>query len=61
MSTLTQYLEKNKKIAYDVASRNTPCNASGHPVITKDDEWREETGWDELFLELSKKSSKGEN
>lgn len=61
MSVLAQYLEKNKELAYDIASKNTPCNASGHPVITKDDEWREEWEWDELFLELSKKSNKGEN
>lgn len=61
MSTLAEYLEKNKEVAYKFASENTPCNASGRPVITKDDEWRYETEWDELFLELSKKSNKGEN
>ena len=55
MSALAQYLERNKELAYKFASENTPCNASGHPVITKDDEWRKETEWDELFAELSKK------
>lgn len=61
MSALAQYLEENKELAYKFASKNTPCNASGHPVIPKDDEWRDETEWDELFLELSRKSNKGEN
>lgn len=61
MSALAQYLDKNKEQAYKFASQNTPCNASGRPVITKNDEWREETEWEELFLELSRKSNKGEN
>ena len=61
MSVLAKYLEKNKALAYKLASDNTPCNASGHPVITKDDEWRDESEWDELFIELSKGFNKGEN
>ena len=51
-SPLAHYLEQNKEVAYDYAAKNTPCNASGRPVITKDDEWRDETEWDELFLDL---------
>lgn len=61
MSALAQYLEENKELAYKFASENTPCNASGRPVIKKDDEWRDESEWEELFLELSNKSNKGEN
>lgn len=61
MTALAKYLEKNKELAYNIASKNTPCNASGRPVITKDDEWRNEPEWDALFLELSNKSNKGEN
>lgn len=60
MSSLAQYLENNKKAAYDYATKNTPHNASGRPVISKDDEWHEETEWDDLFLKLSKQT-KGEN
>ena len=61
MSVLKQYLEKNKEFAYDFASKNTPCNASGHPIIPQDDEWCDESEWDELFVELSNKSNKVEN
>ena len=53
-SPLEQYLEQNKEAAYDYATNNTPCNASGRPVITIDDEWRDETEWDELFAEQAK-------
>lgn len=55
MSALAQYLEANKELAYKIASENTPCNASGRPVIKENDEWRDESEWEELFLELSKK------
>lgn len=53
-SPLEQYLEQNKEAAYDYANKNTPCDANGHPVVTKDDEWRDEKEWDELFAELTK-------
>lgn len=54
-SPLAQYLEENKEAAYDFATKNTPCDANGHSVITKDDEWRSETEWDELFADLQNK------
>ena len=53
--SFSQYLEQNKEAAYDYATNNTPCNASGRPVITKDDEWRGETEWDEMFADLQNK------
>ena len=61
MTTLSQYLEDNKQKVYDIASKNTQYNTCGRPVISKDDEWYDETEWDELFLDLSKKNNKGEN
>lgn len=51
-SPLAQYLEQNKEATYDYATNNMPCGANGRPVITKDDEWRDETEWDELFADL---------
>lgn len=40
---------------YEFARKNTKYNADGVPVISKDDEWLEETEWDDLFEELKKK------
>lgn len=40
---------------YELARKNTKYNADGVPVISKDDEWLEETEWDDLFEELKKK------
>lgn len=54
-SPLEQYLEENKEVAYDYATNNMPCDANGRPVITKDDDWRSETEWDELFADLQNK------
>ena len=53
-SPLAQYLEHNKEAAYDYATKNMPYDANGQPVIVKDDEWRSETEWDELFAEQAK-------
>lgn len=39
-------------VAYDYATNNMPCDANVRPVITKDDEWRDETEWDEMFADL---------
>ena len=54
-SPLSQFIENNKELAYSLAAKNTPCNANGHPVIAKDDEWRDETEWDKLFEDLQNK------
>ena len=53
MSALTQYLENNREQAYSFATANTKYNKQGHPVITKDDEWAEESESDDLFELLS--------
>lgn len=49
MSALAQYLETNREQAYSFATANTKYNEQGHPVISKDDEWAEESEWDDLF------------
>lgn len=55
MSALAQYLGNNREQAYSFATANTKYNKQGHPVITKDDEWAEESEWDDLFELLSQK------
>lgn len=41
----------NKK-AYQLAMNNTKYNSEGKAVISKDDEWAEETGWDDMIGNL---------
>ena len=43
---------------YEFARKNTKYNAEGIPVISKDDEWLEETEWDDIFEELKKEKKK---
>ena len=57
MTTLAQYLESNRKKAYDSAIKNTKY-VNNRPVISKDDEWLEETEWDDLFEIMKKQSEK---
>jgi hypothetical protein len=43
---------------YQFAFRNTKYNSEGKAVVTKDDEWNDETEWDEVFeqkLEMCQK------
>lgn len=46
----------NKK-AYQLAIQNTTYNPDGRAVITKDDEWREETEWDDIYKHYLKDNS----
>ena len=41
------YHKINWKKAFEIAKKNTKYNSQGQAVITKDDEWRYETEWDE--------------
>lgn len=59
MSALAQYLDTNRERAYSFASANTKYNEQGRPVISKDDEWVNESEWDDLF-ELLKSERQGE-
>lgn len=40
--------------AYRLAVQNTKYNSDGRAVIEKDDEWREETEWDDMFEQMIK-------
>lgn len=46
---------KNMDRLYEIARKNTKYNSQGHAVISKDDEWIEETEWDEMFNKEVKK------
>ncbi len=43
----------NKK-AYQFAMENTKYNSEGKAVISKDDEWKDEAEWDDMFEQMKK-------
>ena len=43
----------NKK-AYQLAMNNTKYNSEGKAVIPKEDEWVDETEWDDMFEQMKK-------
>lgn len=49
MSALAQYLEANREQAYSFATANTKYNICGRPSVSKEDEWVNESEWDDLF------------
>ena len=55
MNDFDQYLTENKQTAYDIAENNTVRNKDGRAVISKDDEWMQETEWDEFWKDISEK------
>lgn len=40
--------------AYQTALNNTKYNSEGKAVISKDDEWADETEWDDMFEQMKK-------
>lgn len=56
MSALAQYLDTNRERAYSFATANTKYNEQGRPVVSKDDEWLNESEWDDLFETLRKQA-----
>ncbi len=43
----------NKKV-YQLAMENTKYNSDGRAVVSKDDEWKDETEWDDIFEQMKK-------
>ena len=39
---------------YQLAKSNTKYNEQGRAVISKDDEWAQETEWDDMYEQLKK-------
>lgn len=52
MSALAQYLDTNRERAYSFATANTKYSEQGRPAVSKDDEWLNESEWDDLFEAL---------
>lgn len=52
MSELTKLLLTDADKVYSFVKENSKHNSKGQPVITKDDEWRNEKEWDYLYDEL---------
>lgn len=40
--------------AYKVAIERTKYNLDGKPVISQDDEWVDESDWDDVFVQMKK-------
>ncbi|HBW35633.1 hypothetical protein [Desulfosporosinus sp. BICA1-9] len=53
--TFADFVNKNKDIIYKIAKANTVVNEAGLTVIPKDDPWRDEKEWDEMYEDLKKK------
>jgi len=49
MSKFDDFLKENKSTLYQLASQHANYNSKGSVVLPKDDEWREETDWDEFY------------
>ncbi len=45
---------KHDARAYELAKKNTKYNSEGRAVIAADDEWRNESEWDEMFEQMKK-------
>lgn len=56
MSIDTEVIKKHKEAILKIAKANTKKNEDGLTVIEKDDPWRNETEWDELFKEIEENS-----
>ena len=54
MVTYTEVIKKNKEKIQKIAEANTIRNQDGLPVISKNDPWRKETEWDDLYKEFTK-------
>lgn len=61
MQGLLEALEIQKRIdidkAYQVAKRNTKYNEDGKAVISQDDEWINETEWDNILQQIMEEQS----
>jgi hypothetical protein len=44
--------------AYELAKANTKYNAEGKAVLASDDEWRDETEWDDVYKQLKGEGDK---
>ena len=50
----TPTMKKYGFLDYQLAEANTKYNKYGKAVISKDDEWAQETEWDDMFEQMKK-------
>lgn len=48
-STFSKFLQKNRSKIRQIAEANTTKNKDGVTVLAKDDPWRTENEWDEIY------------
>ena len=53
MKDFEEFLRANKDKLYALAEKNTPRNANGDAVISRDDPWFYEDEWDDYYKELT--------
>lgn len=47
-------IEGYNKKTYRLAMENTKYNSDGKAVVSKDDEWRDESEWDDIYEQMKK-------
>lgn len=53
---LKEFIAKNRNVIREVCSDGLKKDAQGRVVLPKDDEWRTETEWEELYRELKRRN-----
>ena len=54
-TSFTDFVCDNREAIHKVVDANTPQNTDGVAIIKKDDPWRKETEWDDLYKKLKDK------
>ena len=49
MDSFAMFIKKNKDVIKKISENNIKRNNAGTIVLPKDDEWRDEDEWDNLF------------
>lgn len=52
---MENYYKINKDKIKNALKKNSVKNSCGREIIAKDDEWKNEIEWDEIFKELDNK------
>ena len=60
MSDFDKFMEKYGADLYAKARANTKYNDKGYAIISKNDEWIEETEWDDMYNSKNKEAVKDE-
>lgn len=53
-NSLSDFIKMNKAKLYEAARNNTKYNADGKAIISKDDDWKLETEWEEQYKKGNK-------